>query len=141
MSAELTTMLATVIAGRAAEMNGSGLISSCPMKILTRSQSQTLRWSTWLAVVLHWQTTESGSRLSLQMKENPSVAPSTDPILTVEGILLEYPAIATTYAMQSLLGYISWTITWGGISVPTPLRMLLKALPPVSDSATFGIVE
>lgn len=130
---QLLTMMETIVGGRGAMLNGSGLISPSPMRILTYSEDQTLRWSTWLSVQLYWQTTELGSKLSLQMKESPSVVPSTDPIFQVEASLAEYPAMLAMFVTRSLLLCTSWTCTWGGIFLSSLSKQYVMARAPVSD--------
>src|SRR5262245_58047466 len=113
---QLMTMGQTIVAGRGAMLNGSGEIASCRMKILPRSPMTTRRLSTWLPVSLRWETMDLGSALSLSIRENPGIAPSTDPIIQVQGLLSEYPLLLTIFETQSSLAFTNLTLTVAAIS-------------------------
>jgi len=135
---QLMDMAATIVAMRASEMNGSGVIASCRMKILPISNETQVRWTTWLPVSLLWEVTDLGSHVSLSIRENPTVAPSSDPIIRLWGQLSQYPLLAEIYAMQSSLACISWTIMAGETSQGLMSKYQLRGLNPVFDSIGIG---
>lgn len=138
---QLHTMASTIVAGRGAELNGSGVIADCRMKILPISNETLPRWSTWLPVSLHWETTDLGSLVNLSIRENPIVAPSTDPIILVTGSLSEYPLLAEIYAMQSSLAFTSLTLTAGATLQALMWKTSVRGLSPVSDELIIGLEE
>lgn len=120
------TLAGTIVAGRGAEMNGSGLISVSNLRMLQLWNNLQARSSSWLPLSVLWQTTESGSLLSLRIMENLSVAPSTDPIVEIQASLTDYPLLLETYTTHSWLLCTSLTFAWKGVSTMHPSSLRLQ---------------
>lgn len=127
------TLASTIVAGRGAEMNGSGVISVSNLRILQLWNNLQARSSSWLPLSVLWETTESGSQLSLSIMENLSVSPSTDPIAVIQASLTEYPLLLATYTTDSWLLCTSLTFAWKGISAMHPASLRLQNRDSASD--------
>jgi len=121
------------VASRCSEMNSSGLTSPLPMRILMSYWKVSQRSSFWLPVYVHWQLTGMGSVLNLSIMENPSVAPSTDPIYSVTAYLTECLVLQENYATFSWLLCTSLTSSWKGTSPIAPRSLRLQNRSSVSD--------
>lgn len=96
--------------------------------------NRTQHWRTSFALSLRLQMLVDGLVFLLWMQENPSVLPSSNPLLSLVGTLSECPVLEAQYAMQHWLACTSLGHTWKGTlqTFPTWCRIINKN--DVSDS-------
>src|SRR3989304_1047178 len=93
----LQEVSASTVIQRCLEENLSGSMSDLSLRILKNSNEVIARSSFLLPLFVDWQVTDMGSLLSLQIRENPTVSPSTDPIATIQASLTECPVLVENY--------------------------------------------
>ena len=85
--------------------------------------SQTQRLTTYLPVSLNWSTTDMGLVLNLLIKERPDLAPSSDPIYTIQASLMDCPVLGDVLETPYLLPCINMTFCSRATS-PTSQRVI-----------------
>ena len=129
----LINSITTSLFHQATGTDGDGLTSNLMIVTLSYLNSRTVRSNTWLPVSYRWQMTGMASALSLSMEENPSVAPSTDPIFQIQALLPDYPLSAEAFTTLYYLPCTSLTRSAAGSSPENILEVRLINRNDVSD--------
>jgi len=129
----LADLRALLITGRCAEMMSSGSIELSQTLILVNSTQATPRFTSSYPVSLNWSTTDMGLVLNILIKERPDLAPSSDPIYTIQASLMECQDLEAALETPFLLPCINMTFCSRVTSPTSVLVVRLWDKADVSD--------
>ena len=133
MDANLKTMLENVALSLVNPFPSNGSTLPLQVKITIFLNKTRLHWNCFRPCSLVWSCGAMGSVLNLTLNENPTLAPSTDPLATVTGAIWDYQATLPTFETPSCLRCTDLSLSVGAALMTAPLQLHLINMDDVSD--------